>query len=83
MPGRGRDRNPPADRDQIGRAERDRNRADRGGKSGQSRIGGSHLLVAAGRKPRVETLDLDRAGVKYGKQGITVDRRLRTTARGV
>jgi len=50
---------------------------------GLSRIDGSHLLVAAGRKPRVETLDLDRAGVKYGKQGITVDRRLRTTARGV
>lgn len=50
---------------------------------GQSRIEGSHLLVAAGRKPRVESLDLDRAGVEFGKQGITVDRRLRTTARGV
>ena len=49
----------------------------------QSRIEGSHLLVAAGRKPRLEALDLDRAGVAYGVRGITVDRRLRTTARGV
>jgi len=48
-----------------------------------SRIEGSHLLVAAGRKPRVESLDLDKAGVAYGPQGVTVDRRMRTTARGV
>jgi pyruvate/2-oxoglutarate dehydrogenase complex dihydrolipoamide dehydrogenase (E3) component len=48
-----------------------------------SRIEGSHLLVAAGRKPRIADLDLDRAGVRYGKDGIEVDRRLRTTARGV
>jgi pyruvate/2-oxoglutarate dehydrogenase complex dihydrolipoamide dehydrogenase (E3) component len=48
-----------------------------------SRIEGSHLLVAAGRKPRLETLDLDRAGIAYGSRGITVDRRLRTSARGV
>ena len=48
-----------------------------------SRIEGSHLLVAAGRKPRIAELDLDRAGVRYGQDGIQVDRRLRTTARGV
>ncbi len=48
-----------------------------------SRIEGSHLLVAAGRKPRVEGLDLDRAGIVHTSRGITVDRRLRTTARGV
>jgi pyruvate/2-oxoglutarate dehydrogenase complex dihydrolipoamide dehydrogenase (E3) component len=47
------------------------------------RIEGSHLLVAAGRKPRVETLDLDRAGVAHTPQGVTVDRRLRTSASGV
>ncbi|HVB18575.1 MAG TPA: NAD(P)/FAD-dependent oxidoreductase, partial [Stellaceae bacterium] len=52
-------------------------------KGRQSRIEGSHLLVAAGRKPRVGTLDLDRAGVKYTGRGIVVDRRLRTTARGI
>jgi pyruvate/2-oxoglutarate dehydrogenase complex dihydrolipoamide dehydrogenase (E3) component len=49
----------------------------------QSRIEGSHLLVAAGRSPRSGTLDLERAGVRYGRDGIVVDRRLRTTARGV
>jgi pyruvate/2-oxoglutarate dehydrogenase complex dihydrolipoamide dehydrogenase (E3) component len=49
----------------------------------QSRIEGSHLLVAAGRKPRTGDLDLDHAGVRYGRDGIEVDRRLRTSARGV
>jgi len=49
----------------------------------ESRIEGSHLLVAAGRKPRTADLDLDRAGVRYGRDGIEVDRRLRTSARGV
>ena len=49
----------------------------------QHRIEGSHLLVAAGRKPRVKTLDLDKAGIAHGPQGIEVDRRMRTTGRGV
>jgi pyruvate/2-oxoglutarate dehydrogenase complex dihydrolipoamide dehydrogenase (E3) component len=47
------------------------------------RIEGSHLLIAAGRKPRIEGLGLDRAGIRYDRSGITVDRRLRTTAPGV
>lgn len=47
------------------------------------RIEGSHLLVAAGRKPRTADLGLDRTGVRYDENGIIVDRRLRTTARGV
>jgi pyruvate/2-oxoglutarate dehydrogenase complex dihydrolipoamide dehydrogenase (E3) component len=49
----------------------------------QTRIEGSHLLIAAGRKPRIDGLDLDRAGIAYDRRGITTDRRLRTTARGV
>ena len=49
----------------------------------ESRIDGSHLLVATGRKPRTGDLDLDRAGIRYGGAGIEVDRRLRTSARGV
>ena len=49
----------------------------------QSRIEGSHLLVAAGRIPRVHALDLDKAGVAHTPQGITVDRRMRTTASGI
>ena len=47
------------------------------------RIEGSHLLVAAGRKPRMAELDLERAGIRYGPSGIEVDGRLRTSARGV
>src|SRR4051794_34129016 len=47
------------------------------------RIAGSHLLIAAGRKPRIDGLDLDRAGIRYDEKGITVDRRLRTTVSGV
>lgn len=37
------------------------------------------LLVAVGRAPNVERLNLEVAGVKYGKTGIQVDDRLRTT----
>ena len=37
------------------------------------------LLVAGGRKPNIEHLGLDEAGVEYTAQGITVDDRLRTT----
>lgn len=46
---------------------------------GERRIAGSHLLVATGRKPSVDGLDLKAAGVEYTPQGITVDDRLRTT----
>lgn len=48
-----------------------------------SRVEGSHLLVAIGRRPRVDGLDLGRAGVAYSDKGLVVDARLRTTARGV
>jgi pyruvate/2-oxoglutarate dehydrogenase complex dihydrolipoamide dehydrogenase (E3) component len=37
------------------------------------------LLVAVGRRPNVDGLGLEKAGVKYGKQGIQVDRNLRTS----
>ncbi|RED48016.1 dihydrolipoyl dehydrogenase family protein [Aestuariispira insulae] len=40
---------------------------------------GSHLLIAAGRKANVESLDLDRANVKFSPRGINVDERLRTS----
>jgi pyruvate/2-oxoglutarate dehydrogenase complex dihydrolipoamide dehydrogenase (E3) component len=40
---------------------------------------GSHLLVAAGRRPTVRGLDLEAAGIAYGAHGIVVDSRLRTT----
>ena len=36
------------------------------------------LLVATGRKPNVETLNLEAAGIEYTEKGITVDDRCRT-----
>ena len=39
---------------------------------------GEHLLVAAGRRPTIEGLALDRAGVAHSDRGIVVDDRLRT-----
>ena len=49
------------------------------GDGGETRIEGSDLLVATGRRPNVEDLGLDVAGVETGKRGIVVDARLRTT----
>ncbi len=43
-------------------------------------IPGSHLLVAAGRKPNLDTLDLDKADVTYDKRGIAVDDGLRSVS---
>ncbi|MBI4214010.1 MAG: FAD-dependent oxidoreductase [Chloroflexi bacterium] len=40
---------------------------------------GDSLLVATGRRPRVEGLGLDQTGVAYNDRGIEVDRWLRTT----
>lgn len=45
----------------------------------ERQIDGSHLLIAAGRKPNVEDLGLESAGVRFGAKGIDVDRRLRTS----
>lgn len=42
-------------------------------------IEGTHLLVAAGRKPNVQDLNLEAAGIRYSGKGIDVDRRLRTS----
>jgi len=41
------------------------------------------ILVAAGRKPNVEGLSLENAGVAYTKKGIQVDARLRTTVKNI
>ena len=46
-------------------------------------IVGSHVLVAAGRRPNVEDLDLDAASIRYEPHGIDVDQRLRTTNKRV
>lgn len=43
----------------------------------------THLLVATGRRPNVDDLGLDEAGIAYTPRGIQVDQRLRTTNRRV
>jgi len=47
------------------------------------RVSGSHLLVAAGRRPNIEELNLDAAGIATTAKGITVDAGLRTSNRKV
>ena len=46
-------------------------------------VSGSHLLLAAGRRPRTEGLGLDAAGIAATRTGITVDAGLRTGNRRV
>ncbi|WP_309083795.1 FAD-dependent oxidoreductase [Chelativorans sp.] len=46
-------------------------------------VEGSHLLVAAGRRPNLEALALERAGIAYDAKGIQVSGKLRTTNRRV
>ncbi len=48
-----------------------------GGETGET-IEGSDLLIATGRRPNVEGLGLEAAGIKYERSGIVVDKRLRT-----
>jgi pyruvate/2-oxoglutarate dehydrogenase complex dihydrolipoamide dehydrogenase (E3) component len=47
------------------------------------RIAGTHLLIAAGRRPNIDALTLAAAGIEATTHGITVDARLRTTNRRV
>ena len=47
-------------------------------------VEGSHLLVATGRKPNVEDLDVAKAGIELDKRGyIKVDDQLRTSVEGI
>jgi pyruvate/2-oxoglutarate dehydrogenase complex dihydrolipoamide dehydrogenase (E3) component len=46
-------------------------------------ITGSHLLVATGRAPAVDGLDLDAAGIRHSGAGIAVNRKLKTSNRRV
>jgi pyruvate/2-oxoglutarate dehydrogenase complex dihydrolipoamide dehydrogenase (E3) component len=49
----------------------------------QIEVRGSEILIALGRAPNVEGLNLEAAGVDYTKQGITVDHYLQTTTRNI
>ncbi len=54
------------------------------GPSGEETIEGSHLLVAAGRVPTTETLNLEAAGVTVDERGfIPVNERLETNVAGI
>mgnify|MGYP001817352324 CR=1 FL=1 len=46
-------------------------------------LSGDQLLVAVGRRPVVNEMDLDKAGVNYTTKGISVNARLQTTNRRV
>ncbi len=46
-------------------------------------ITGSHLLIATGRKPNIERLNLEKAGVEYSKGAIIVGSNLRTTNKAI
>jgi pyruvate/2-oxoglutarate dehydrogenase complex dihydrolipoamide dehydrogenase (E3) component len=51
---------------------------------GEPEVLGSHVLLAVGRRPNTDDLDLDRAGVETDARGyVVVDDQLRTSAPGV
>ncbi|MGD2105191.1 MAG: mercuric reductase, partial [Anaerolineae bacterium] len=51
---------------------------------GERRLAGSHLLLAAGRVPNVEDLDLEAAGIETTERGyISVNERLETNVPGI
>jgi len=50
---------------------------------GEATVEGRYLLVAAGRKPTTDGLDLDAAGIKYDRSGILVNKKLKTANRRV
>jgi pyruvate/2-oxoglutarate dehydrogenase complex dihydrolipoamide dehydrogenase (E3) component len=56
---------------------------DIAGEAGEETIEGTHILVAAGRQPKLDALNLDAAGIDYQPNGITVDRSLRTSNKHV
>ena len=71
-------------REGVGRAEARASAVRRDGDAivltaGGQEIRGDRLLLATGRRPNVEGLDLDAAGVALGRKGIRVDRHLRTS----
>ncbi|MGC8536359.1 MAG: dihydrolipoyl dehydrogenase family protein [Rhizomicrobium sp.] len=45
---------------------------------GEQTLTGSHLLIAAGRRPRLDGLGLETAGITWSERGVNVDARLAT-----
>ncbi len=50
---------------------------------GGETVEGTHLLMAVGRKPNVDGLDLEKAGIEYERRGIKVNDNLVTTNKKV
>ena len=50
---------------------------------GLRQIEAKSLLIAVGRKPNINDLDLEKAGVEFDKKGIKVDSHLITTAKNI
>lgn len=53
------------------------------GPEGAYEVAVDEILVATGRQPNVADLALENAGVEYGRAGIGVDARMRTSARHI
>lgn len=53
------------------------------GDGGEESLRAETLLIAMGRSPNLEGLDLESAGVEFDRKGIKVDARLRTTQKHV
>jgi len=51
--------------------------------AGTETVSGSHLLVAAGRRPSLKALNLEAAGIDYTPAGIETDSRMRTSNKKV
>lgn len=52
-------------------------------KNGRRQLQTDSVLVAVGRAPNLEGLNLEQAGVEYDAKGVKVDRHLRTTAKNI
>ncbi|MGZ4871157.1 MAG: mercuric reductase, partial [Candidatus Angelobacter sp.] len=50
---------------------------------GKETVVGDEILLAVGRTPNVEGLNLEAAGVEYGDKGVTVDDHLRTSNKSI
>jgi pyruvate/2-oxoglutarate dehydrogenase complex dihydrolipoamide dehydrogenase (E3) component len=49
------------------------------GPNGEEKAEGSHLLIATGRKPSLEALNLEAAGIRHDRAGVVVKRNLKTS----
>jgi len=50
---------------------------------GEETVEASDILIATGRRPNLDGLNLEAAGIAYERRGITVDARMRTTNKKV